>query len=68
MFNDSSILVKQRKERDRIKSKIEIKVTKEGFEPSRPCEHHPLKMASLPFLHLALKQQRRCNATSLIFL
>jgi len=33
MFNDSSILVKQRKERDRIKSKIEIKVTKEGTEP-----------------------------------
>ena len=28
-------------------------VTMEGFEPSRPCEHHPLKMASLPFLHMA---------------
>ena len=30
-------------------------VTMEGFEPSRPCEHHPLKMASLPFLHMAKK-------------
>ena len=53
--------------RNRIASKIETKVTKEGFEPSRPYEHHPLKMASLPFLHLALKQQRRCIATSLFF-
>jgi hypothetical protein len=33
-------------------------VTMEGFEPSRPCEHHPLKMASLPFLHMALKKKR----------
>ena len=24
-----------------------------GFEPTRPYEHHPLKMASLPFLHVA---------------
>ena len=30
-------------------------VTMEGFEPSRPYEHHPLKMASLPFLHMAFK-------------
>ena len=47
--------------------KMVLIVTKEGFEPSRPYEHHPLKMASLPFLHLALKQQRRCYATSLVF-
>jgi hypothetical protein len=32
-------------------------VTMEGFEPSRPCEHHPLKMASLPFLHMALNKK-----------
>jgi hypothetical protein len=25
-----------------------------GFEPTRPCEHQPLKLASLPFLHVAL--------------
>ena len=24
-----------------------------GFEPTRPCEHQPLKLASLPFLHVA---------------
>lgn len=29
------------------------KVTTVGFEPTRPYEHHPLKMASLPFLHVA---------------
>ena len=28
-------------------------VTTVGFEPTRPREHHPLKMASLPFLHVA---------------
>jgi hypothetical protein len=28
-------------------------VTTVGFEPTRPYEHHPLKMASLPFLHVA---------------
>ena len=35
-----------------------IKVTMEGFEPSRPYEHHPLKMASLPFLHMALNKKK----------
>ena len=30
----------------------------EGFEPSRPYEHHPLKMASLPFLHMAVKYKK----------
>ena len=25
-----------------------------GFEPTRPCEHQPLKLASLPFLHVAV--------------
>ena len=38
--------------------KMVLIVTMEGFEPSRPCEHHPLKMASLPFLHMALKKKR----------
>ncbi len=33
-------------------------VTMEGFEPSRPYEHHPLKMASLPFLHMAKNEKR----------
>ena len=28
-------------------------VTTAGFEPARPCEHQPLKLASLPFLHVA---------------
>ena len=37
------------------KQQIIVKVTMEGFEPSRPYEHHPLKMASLPFLHMAKK-------------
>ena len=31
-------------------------VTTVGFEPTRPCEHQPLKLASLPFLHVALKK------------
>jgi hypothetical protein len=31
-------------------------VTTVGFEPTRPYEHHPLKMASLPFLHVAKKK------------
>ena len=35
------------------KSSLSRYVTMEGFEPSRPYEHHPLKMASLPFLHMA---------------
>ena len=30
-----------------------IFVTTAGFEPARPCEHQPLKLASLPFLHVA---------------
>ena len=34
-------------------NKQALKVTTVGFEPTRPCEHHPLKMASLPFLHVA---------------
>ena len=32
-------------------------VTTVGFEPTRPYEHHPLKMASLPFLHVALNKK-----------
>ena len=32
---------------------INLFVTTVGFEPTRPYEHHPLKMASLPFLHVA---------------
>jgi len=32
-------------------------VTTVGFEPTRPYEHHPLKMASLPFLHVALTKK-----------
>ncbi len=28
-------------------------MTSVGFEPTRPCEHQPLKLASLPFLHEA---------------
>ena len=38
-----------------ISLKIRINVTTVGFEPTRPYEHHPLKMASLPFLHVAKK-------------
>jgi hypothetical protein len=33
-------------------------VTTVGFEPTRPYEHHPLKMASLPFLHVAIKVKK----------
>jgi hypothetical protein len=29
-------------------------VPKEGFEPSRACAHHPLKMARLPFRHFGM--------------
>ena len=36
-------------------------VTTVGFEPTRPYEHHPLKMASLPFLHVAKKEKRSSN-------
>ena len=38
-----------------------LKVTTVGFEPTRPCEHQPLKLASLPFLHVALKNKRSSN-------
>lgn len=53
MFNDFFVLVRQK----RMEFKNRFFVTKEGFEPSRPYEHHPLKMASLPFLHLALNNK-----------
>ena len=33
-------------------------VTTVGFEPTRPCEHQPLKLASLPFLHVAYKPKK----------
>ena len=29
-----------------------------GFEPARPCEHHPLKMACLPISPRGLKIQK----------
>ena len=29
-----------------------------GFEPTRPFEHHPLKMASLPISPRGLKQKK----------
>ena len=35
-----------------------IKVTTVGFEPTRPFEHQPLKLASLPFLHVACKLKK----------
>ena len=38
--------------------KTTLSVTTAGFEPARPCEHQPLKLASLPFLHVALKKYR----------
>ena len=38
-----------------------FKVTTMGFEPTRPCEHQPLKLASLPFLHVALIKKRSSN-------
>ena len=41
-------------------------VTTVGFEPTRPYEHHPLKMASLPFLHVA-KKQKKSNKTCSTF-
>lgn len=34
-------------------SSLSHEVTTAGFEPARPCEHQPLKLASLPFLHVA---------------
>ena len=36
-----------------------LKVTTAGFEPARPCEHQPLKLASLPFLHVAVNKKWR---------
>ena len=33
-------------------------MTTVGFEPTRPCEHQPLKLASLPFLHVACKLKK----------
>lgn len=36
-------------------------VTTVGFEPTRPYEHHPLKMASLPFLHVAENKKGQVN-------
>lgn len=38
-----------------------LNVTTAGFEPARPCEHQPLKLASLPFLHVALMKKRSSN-------
>ena len=43
-----------------------INVTMEGFEPSRPCEHHPLKMASLPFLHMVLNEKKLSNCLTFL--
>jgi hypothetical protein len=34
-------------------------VTTAGFEPARPYEHQPLKLASLPFLHVAQNKKWR---------
>ncbi len=39
-----------------------IKVTTAGFEPARPFEHQPLKLASLPFLHVAANKNWRDSA------
>ena len=61
MFNDSFILLNKENIREN-KEKIK-KVTKEGFEPSRPYEHHPSRWR-VTVSPLGLKQQRRCNATS----
>jgi len=41
-------------------------VTTVGFEPTRPCEHQPLKLASLPFLHVAFKQKKSSNQARLL--
>ena len=41
-----------------LKSNGSFIVTTMGFEPTRPCEHQPLKLASLPFLHVAYKQKK----------
>jgi hypothetical protein len=35
---------------------------REGFEPSRPCEHHDLNVACLPFHHLSGKSKLGENA------
>jgi site-specific DNA recombinase len=49
---DSELCLKKNRKSDCF-NPFSCQVTMEGFEPSRPCEHHPLKMASLPFLHMA---------------
>lgn len=43
----------KKKGTNQLFSDLSQDVTTVGFEPTRPYEHHPLKMASLPFLHVA---------------
>lgn len=43
-----------------------LKVTTAGFEPARPCEHQPLKLASLPFLHVAYKPKKSSSMLDLL--
>ena len=47
------------KKKDKPKSlSLNNHVTTMGFEPTRPFEHHPLKMASLPISPRGLKQKK----------
>ena len=39
-----------------------LTLLREGFEPSRPCEHHDLNVACLPFHHLSEKSKLGENA------
>ena len=43
-----------------------VKVTTMGFEPTRPYEHHPLKMASLPISPRGLKKNHPPMADDLL--
>jgi hypothetical protein len=47
----------KKKGANQIFSDLSQDVTTAGFEPARPCEHQPLKLASLPFLHVALNKK-----------
>jgi site-specific DNA recombinase len=51
----------KKKGTNQVFSDLSQDVTTVGFEPTRPCEHQPLKLASLPFLHVALKNKRPSN-------
>ena len=39
-------------------------VLREGFEPSRPCGHHDLNVACLPFHHLSINRKMKQSVSN----